>query len=225
MVEHTTSVLVVDDEHTLCNFLSEGLIELGHLCSAAADANKALAKLAAQQFDVVLLDIMLPGMSGMKLLEEIRLNWDYVTNIMITGVNDVDIAVEAMKLGASDYIVKPFTLDRVDNSIRTALDNKQGSKKPMTEMEGIALGVEVDLDPLSAYTKVVIQRTVQLARQLDIDEEQIRNWVEARGRQEVEKHWKVNSLREKLKCSALAQYVLGLTTPHVHTPKPDELLN
>jgi two-component system response regulator AtoC len=99
---------------------------------------------------------------------------------MITAVNDVDTAVEAMKLGASDYIVKPFELDRVDTSIRTALETKQAIKKPPAEMEAIARGVEAKLDPFSAYSKVVTQRTVEVAQHLGIGEEEIQRWAAAK---------------------------------------------
>ena len=101
---------------------------------------------------------------------------------MITAINDVNTAVEAMKLGASDYIVKPFELDRVDASIRAALEAKQATATngPSAEIDAIALGVEAKLDPFSGYSQVVTQKTVEIARQLGIAEEEIEQWIVAK---------------------------------------------
>ena len=182
MVSKRTGVLVVDDEPVVCDLLHDELTDRGYLCATALNGNDALAKLAAQDFDVVLLDIRLPGMSGMEVLREIWLNHDKTATIMITAINDVNTAVEAMKLGASDYIVKPFELDRVDASIRAALETKQAiaASGPSAEMDAIALGVEVKLDPFSGYSQVVTQRTVEIARQLGIAEEEIEQWIVAK---------------------------------------------
>lgn len=171
------SVLVVDDEPALCNLLSEALTCRGYECSTTLTGDDALAYLSVQEFDVVLLDIRLPGMSGMEVLREIWLNHHNIATIMMTAVNDVDTAVEAMKLGASDYIVKPFELDKVDASMRTAFEAKLAVKEPLPEMDAIARGVEAKFDPFSAHSKVVTQRTVEIARQLGIAEEEIQRWA------------------------------------------------
>ncbi|MBA7618921.1 Regulator of RpoS [subsurface metagenome] len=177
MGDKKARVLIVDDEQVVCDLLYEDLSDRGYLCATALNGDEALKNLAKQDFDVVLLDIRLPGMSGMEVLREIWLNHSHTATIMITAVNDVNTAVEAMKLGASDYIVKPFELDRVDTSIRTALETKQAVKKPPAEVEAIARGVEAKLDPFSAYSKVVTQRTVEVAQHLGIGEEEIQRWA------------------------------------------------
>jgi len=180
MTEQKPRVLIVDDEQVVCDLLQDELSNRGYLCTTALDGAEALADLAKQEFDVALLDIRLPGMSGMEVLREIWLNHIRTATIMITAINDVDTAVEAMKLGALDYIVKPFKLDRVDASIRNALETRQALKKPTVEMDAIAHGVEAKLDPFSAYSKVVTQRTANIARQLGIDEKEIQRWATAK---------------------------------------------
>ena len=182
MVSKKPSVLIVDDEQVVCDLLHNELSEGGYLCTTALDGNDALAKLAIQDFDVVLLDIKLPGMSGMEVLQEIWLNHGNTATIMITAINDVGTAVEAMKLGASDYIVKPFGLDRVDTSMRTALEAKRAVQKSPTEMDAIVIGVEAKLDPFSSYSKIVTQRTIDIARQLSIPEEKIQRWALAKAK-------------------------------------------
>ena len=186
MVSKKPSVLIVDDEQVICDLLSEELSERGYLCATTLDGDSALAKIGKKDFDIVLLDIRLPGMSGMEVLREIWLNHPNTATIMITAVNDVNTAVEAMKLGATDYLVKPFDLDTVNSSIRTALETKQASK-PSTQMDAIAAGVEAKLDPFSAYSKVVTQRTIDIARQLGIAEEEIQRWVAAKAKLDAEK--------------------------------------
>ena len=161
----------------VCDLLCDELSERGYLCTAVLSGDDALTKLAKEDFGVVLLDIRLPGMSGMEVLREIWLNYRNMAVIMITAVNDVDTAVLSMKWGASDYIVKPFDLVRIDTSIRTALETKQAAKESFTEMDAIARGVEAKLDPFAAFSKVVTERTVKIARQLDLPEEEIQRWA------------------------------------------------
>ena len=171
------SALIVDDEQVVCDLLSYELSDRGYLCSTALDGKDALAKLATEEFDVALLDIRLPGMSGMEVLREILLAHGNTAIIMVTAVNDVDTAVEAMKLGASDYIVKPFDIDAVDSSVRAALETRRPAGKSVSEMDAIASGVEVLLDPFLGYSKMVTQRTVDIARRLGINEEEIQRWA------------------------------------------------
>lgn len=176
MVGRKIRVLIVDDEQIVCDLLYEDLSERGYQCTTVLNGDEAMAKLKEQDFDVALLDIRLPGMSGMEVLQEIWLNHPKIATIMITVVNDVDTVVESMKLGASDYIVKPFETDKVDASIRTALEAKQAALKTPTEMDAIVRGVEAKVDPFAAYSRVITQRTIEIARQLGVGEDEIQRW-------------------------------------------------
>lgn len=180
MADKKKSVLIVDDEQTVCDVLYEGLSERGYLCTAVQNGSDALAQLAKDSFDVALLDIRMPGMSGMDLLREIWLNHKNTAVIMITAIDDTATAVSAMQLGAGDYIVKPFDLDRVHSSICAALWAQQASQKPSTEIDAIAHGVETNLDPFSAFAKVVTERTVGIARRMGIAEDEIKRWTSAK---------------------------------------------
>ncbi len=186
MAEKKPSVLIVDDESVICDLLCEDLGERGYLCTAVLDGDDALIKLAAEDFDAVLLDIRLPGLSGMDVLREIWLNHGNTATVMITAVNDVETAVEAMKLGASDYIVKPFDLDKVESSICTALEAKPAASKTSTEMDAIARGVEIKVDPLSSYSKAVTQRTVDIARKLGLADKEIQRWAAAKAKAKLD---------------------------------------
>ena len=198
MVSKKPTVLIVDDERVVCDLLHDELSERGYLCTEVLSGDDALVKLATHDFNVVLLDIRLPGMSGMEVLREIWLSQGNTATIMITAINDIDTAVEAMKLGASDYIVKPFELDRVDASIRTALETKQASSKISPEMDAIACGVEANLELFIGQSRIVTERTVDLARRLGIPEVEIQEWVAAKTRLDSERNGAIKSSLDKL---------------------------
>jgi len=221
MVNQKPSVLIVDDEQVVCDVLDAELCERGYLCTMVLSGNEALAKLAAEDFDVVLLDIRLPEMSGMEVLREIWLNHTNAATIMITAVNDVATAVEAIKLGASDYLVKPFDLDRVETSIRTALDTKPATKKSSTQMDAIAFGVEVRLDSLLGYSKIAAQETIDIAQQLGIAEKEIQEWAAAKAMLGSERDRVIKSSLDKLQCSPLAQSIMGVSVPYLYPAKSD----
>ena len=216
MVDKKPSVLIVDDEQVVCDVLYDELSERSYQCTTVLNGSDALEKMAAQDFDLVLLDIRLPGMSGMEVLRELWLNYHNTAVIMITAVSDVDTAVEAMKLGASDYVVKPLDLDRLHTSVRIALGTKPATDKSSAEMDAIARGVEAKLDPLSSYSKTVTQRTIDIARHFDIPEEEIQKWAAAKARLDSEKNRQFKSSLNKFKRSPLAQSVMGMTKPYQH---------
>ena len=225
MVNKKPKILIVDDEQVVCDVLSDELSERGYLCTAALRGNEALTKLAEQEFEVVLIDIRLPGMSGMEVLREVWLNHPNTATIMVTAVNDVATAVEAMKLGASDYIVKPFDLDRVDTSICTALETRQATDKSIAEMDAIARGAEARLDSIFGYSKMVTQETVDIARRLGIAEEEIQRWEAIRAKNDAKRNTAIKSSLGKLERSPLAQSMMGVAVPHLSPPSPDEAQN
>ena len=100
-------VLVVDDEPALRQMLTLMLGRAGYDVEAAASAEEAAARLAKGEFDVVLCDIKLPGMDGIELLRRTRASGSDTAFIMVTAFASMDTAIEALKAGATDYIVKP----------------------------------------------------------------------------------------------------------------------
>jgi len=114
-------VLVVDDEETVRVLFQRVLQGDGYDAVIAANGKEALSVIADGNIDVVLLDIKMPGLSGINVLGKISTDWPDLCVIMITAVSDVQTAVEAMKLGAYDYITKPFDQDEVLLKIRQAV--------------------------------------------------------------------------------------------------------
>ena len=180
-----TQVLIVDDEQVVCDLLSEELTERGYLCAAVLSGQEALAKTREESSDIVLLDIRLPGLSGIEVLRKLSEERPGLPVIMITALNDASTAVEAMKLGAYDYIVKPFDLDQVESCMRRALKQRD-SKSRTLEMDAIARGVESGLSPSVVPMGLVIERTADAARQLGIPERDINKWVAERRKQIIE---------------------------------------
>lgn len=116
-----SKILIVDDEKAVRETLREMLEYEGYEVMDADSGSHALNLLTQQSFDVVLCDIKMPGMDGMELLDKILQNYD-IPVIMISGHGTIDTAVEAIKKGAFDFIIKPFDLNRLLISIRNALD-------------------------------------------------------------------------------------------------------
>ena len=119
------TVLVVDDEETVRRVLCSKLRRDGYACETAADGMEALIHIATQSFDVVLLDIKMPVMSGMEALPQIATASPGTCVIMSTAVVDMEKALEALNLGACDYITKPFDLDDVASRVGRALEGKR----------------------------------------------------------------------------------------------------
>lgn len=124
MGEGRGTVLVVDDEEAVRRVISRKLRREGYDCVSAADGREALDKVTADHFEVVLLDIKMPGMSGMQALPRIVAESPNTCVIMSTAVVDVQTALEALNLGACDFITKPFDLDDVARRVDRALEAK-----------------------------------------------------------------------------------------------------
>ncbi len=125
MADYKTKVLVVDDEETVRVLLQRILQAAGYEAVIAANGKEALSVIADGGIDVVMLDINMPGLSGVEVLGKISTDWPDLCVIMVTAVADVQTAVTAMKLGAHDYITKPFDQDEALRKIRQAVVNWQ----------------------------------------------------------------------------------------------------
>jgi two-component system response regulator AtoC len=118
-------ILIVDDEENFRHMLSVILFKEGYEVETASDGEEGLQKMAASPFDQVLCDIRMPHMDGLKFLREVQKIGVDATIIMMSAYGTVDIAIEAMKLGAYDYISKPFKPDEVILTLRKAEEREQ----------------------------------------------------------------------------------------------------
>ena len=114
------AILIVDDDDAIRDTLYDLLAE-EHLCHAASTAEQALAFLQEQDYDVILTDLSMPGLSGLELLGLLRQSQPDTPVIVITGISDRTHAEGLIRLGAFDYILKPFRLEAVEESVARAL--------------------------------------------------------------------------------------------------------
>ncbi len=117
-------ILVVDDERGIREGCRRILLSEGHVVEAAASAEEALEKLEADGFDLALIDLKMPGMSGMELLERIHEHDPEIVCVMMTGYASLETAVEAAKKGIYDYIPKPFNPDELLVVLRKAMEKR-----------------------------------------------------------------------------------------------------
>ncbi len=158
-------ILIVDDEENVRSLLSNHLRQLGYDCGTAQNAFEALKKLKKTRFSVVISDLGMPGMTGMELLRLVRKNDPEISIIMITGVTDVTTAVDCLRIGACDYITKPFDLPSVQESVERALERRR------LLMENRYYQKELE--------KIVLERTLELNGALREVEDSYRITLEA----------------------------------------------
>jgi DNA-binding NtrC family response regulator len=125
MEKSQVGILVVDDEASVRDALYKWFREDGYRVDVAADANEALRKLQEASWDIVLLDIRLPGIDGLELQRRIREIDPSLVIIMITAYASVESAVQALKQGAFDYVTKPIDPDDLEHLIRNAVEQKR----------------------------------------------------------------------------------------------------
>jgi DNA-binding response OmpR family regulator len=117
-------ILVVDDEETLRVVLSAELKGEGYQVTSAADGQEAIHHLATNQFDLILLDIKMPNMDGYEVLKFVKERYKTTKVIMLTGFADIKNAIESKKLGAADYVCKPYNLVDLFNTVERVLRSK-----------------------------------------------------------------------------------------------------
>ena len=125
------NILIVDDELSMREFLTILLEREGYAVKSAGSAEQALALLDSSMFDLVISDVQMPGLGGIELLGRIKAITPETAVLMITAFSEAEQAVEAMKLGAYDYIAKPFKIEEIKLLVRNALE-KQGLKRENT---------------------------------------------------------------------------------------------
>ena len=129
------SVLIVDDEKNIRLTVSATLKSMQCETDAAVNGEEALTKIAQKEYDLILLDIKMPGMDGMTVLERIRKIKPGISVVMITAHGTVANAVDAMKLGAVDFLQKPFTPDEIRHAVALVLDRRMLDEQHVVRYE------------------------------------------------------------------------------------------
>ncbi len=142
-------ILIVEDEKGISNFLKDGLGEESFAVDVAADGNKGLELSTVNDYDLILLDWMIPGISGIELCRQIRKSNSFVPIIFLTAKDTVSDTVFGLEAGANDYIKKPFKFEELLARIRVQLRTKEG------EQTILKLGnVEMNLETHQVFSKL-----------------------------------------------------------------------
>jgi two-component system, NtrC family, response regulator AtoC len=129
--ESGAQILVVDDDPAVGKVLAALLGQAGIACHHVLDASRALEALAERAIDVVVTDLRMPGISGVELLEEIVERWPEIPVVLLTAHGSVEVAVEAMKKGAADFLLKPFDREEILFTVRKQLTRaRHGERAP-----------------------------------------------------------------------------------------------
>jgi response regulator RpfG family c-di-GMP phosphodiesterase len=132
-------ILVVDDERVIREILAEFLTLEGYAVRTVEDGEKALTELRLRPYDLVITDLKMPRVSGLQLLEKIGQENISVLTILMTGFGTVETAIEAMKRGAYDYLLKPFKVEEVIQTVQRALDRQQLQAENMRLREALTI--------------------------------------------------------------------------------------
>jgi len=125
MLDQQETLLIVDDEAVIRRMLHQKLSREGYQCEEADAAEQVLNTLATSSIALVILDIKMPGKSGIELLPEIKSSYPDTAVIMATAVNDINVAIQCLKQGADDYLCKPFNLEEVSLAVQRALEKRR----------------------------------------------------------------------------------------------------
>ncbi|MFA5629380.1 MAG: HD domain-containing phosphohydrolase [Dehalococcoidales bacterium] len=195
--ERSWTILVVDDEEVIRHLLCRKLKSEGYDCLKAENTQQAMEQMRKKAADLVILDILMPGGSGIDFLPKLKKAFPDTVVIMATAVGDTETAIKCVRLGAYDYFIKPFNLDEVALSVMRALNVRRLEmevldyqhnleekvkeqadkirKSFMNIVTSLALALEAKDEYTGFHSKRVAEISVAIARKLGINEKTIEN--------------------------------------------------
>src|SRR5688572_26985168 len=165
LAEESPRVLIVDDEKVIREILSDFLTMEGYVVRTVEDGAAALRELERRAYNLVISDLKMPGMGGLELLERVAERGTNVLTVIMTGFGTVETAIEAMKKGAYDYILKPFKVEEVVHVVQRGLDRQRLQAENIRLREALsiyrvseAIAMSLDLDQV---LEVILAATVE----------------------------------------------------------------
>jgi DNA-binding response OmpR family regulator len=138
----TAHILVVDDESAIRYSITKTLQRVGYQVDSAASGEEAIQKMQQQPFDVILTDIRMPGISGVDLLAKVKEQAPDAIVILLTGYASLDTAVESLRLGAHDYLIKPSSSQDIRDSVARGIERAHNLKRRRALLDAIQNNVE-----------------------------------------------------------------------------------
>jgi DNA-binding response OmpR family regulator len=139
---HPSHILVVDDEQNIRSGLAALLTKDGHQVTEAGDGEAALDLLETMACEVAIVDIRMPGMSGLELLHAIRSRWPHVAVILLTGQGTLESAIDAVRAGAQDYLLKPASPETIRETLDRALVASRRQREQTRLLDSLRLGLQ-----------------------------------------------------------------------------------
>src|SRR5882672_3724271 len=137
--EERPRILVVDDEKVIRDMLADFLGMEGYIVRTAEDGSSALGELQKGHYDLVISDLKMPRMGGIALLDEIGKTAPDALTVIMTGFGTVETAIDAMKRGAYDYVLKPFKLDEVVHVVQRGIEKQRMTAENLRLREALSL--------------------------------------------------------------------------------------
>lgn len=162
-VDSSVRILVVDDEEAIRDVLTDFLGMEGYSIETASDGQRALELLSRGDFSLVLTDLKMPNMGGLELLKAIRQHTPDVATIVMTGFGTVETAIDAMKAGAYDYLLKPFKIDEVLLIVKRALEGQRMKNENLRLRETLSLYKVSEAIAMSLSLDEVIETVMSTA--------------------------------------------------------------
>jgi len=140
-------ILVVEDNLKLANFIRKGLKEQQYAVDTCVSGEEALQMIATQPYDLVVLDLMLPGMNGLEVVQVVRSKKNFMPILILTAKDAIEDRVKGLDAGADDYMVKPFAFVELLARVRSLLRRTEGAKP------GVLIVADLTLDPVTREVK------------------------------------------------------------------------
>lgn len=172
-----TDILIIDDEKTIRDSLQDLLEIEGYSIHAVASGEDALNKLKEETYDVILLDLKMPGLDGIEVMNQANLLYPQTNIIILTGHGSLESAIEALKIGAEDYILKPIEAETILNSVSRCLTEKVERQRKEMLVEQIESSIEQlkDLEGLTT-PEMPARRIITLSKGIMVDLERREIW-------------------------------------------------
>src|SRR5262245_14304940 len=132
-------ILLVDDSQRLLRSLSQGLRKLGYAVDLASDGQEGLDLAAAYAYHVIVLDLMLPGVPGLEILQRLRAGGNGAHVLILSARDRVEDRVKGLQLGADDYLIKPFAFDELCARLQALVRRRHEAKNPVIRLGSLTI--------------------------------------------------------------------------------------